>query len=101
MKTIQYDPIGIAFADFNIENKANEFLNSTETKIVVSTFNFINAVRAIVAEDRFDYRNVVFFYKEEEIYLNKYARFDKSLPGFYSPDIDLLHRILSSSINKK
>lgn len=100
MKHIEYNANGEAIADAKAEAKALEFLQSSEEKIVVSTDNFITAIRVSICDGVIDHNQVEFYFvdsKETNWLLHPDAdgRLDQYPHGFCDYQDNLLMRLLA------
>lgn len=100
MKTIEYAARGKAFADAVAEKKAREFLLSDEGGIVVSTENFIEATRALIAEKVIDHSQVHFYFEGKILQPDKDGRCEEWPRGFCDYNMNWLSRILAAAVNK-
>ena len=90
-KTITYHPLGAPVPDASAERLARDFLlDPNQTNIVVSTSNFIDATRCLVADGVYPHDQIVFQYERQlnndnemiEININKYGNLSAWPKGF-------------------
>lgn len=95
LRTIEFHPDGVAFADAKAETAAIEFLTSAvHQHIVVSTANFITAVRALVYEGRCPHDQVEFQFGFWSMSPDRWGRLSDWPNGFCDHMDDLLGRLL-------
>lgn len=71
---IEYNPkYGEAVRDGLCEERALEDYNNN-LDVIISTENYINAIRALAVEGKIDYKKIIFVFEGKELILNKYGR---------------------------
>lgn len=101
MKTVEYSGIGIAFADCLAEHAAQRFLEGYDDHIVVSTSNFIDAVRVCVAEGKIDHKEVQFKFNGEIIPIKANGSLVDWPKGFCDTIMNLQCRALQARIKAR
>lgn len=98
MKTIEYTPDGLPFADAHVESLAREFLLSpvNPQRVEVSTDNFVHAVRALVCEGLISHTEVEFVYEGKVIRCDGDGRIQDWPRGFCDVTEGFLCRILTT-----
>lgn len=82
MKTIEYCPDGIAFADAKAEDEVKKFYDSDATEIKVSTENFILATRARIKEGHILHTEITILFEDMELYIDAEGRLANWPAGF-------------------
>ena len=98
MKTIEYSVDGQAFADAVVEEKARQFLASTDENYTkVSTENFVLAIRVLIHEDVISCSEVEFKYQDLSLKPNSNGRLTYWPLGFCDVNENLLNRLLKGN----
>lgn len=96
MKTIEYSPTGISFADASVEKEAEVFLLGNEDSIVVSTSNFIEAVRCLICDDVIPHDQVQFSFNGELLKPTAYSSLPHWPKGFCDYSMNWSYRVVKA-----
>lgn len=82
MKSIRFQTEGWACADAKAEEEARKFLTGSNTYIIVSTANFIEASRALICEGLIPNTEVEFLFEDQKITADTDGRIQTWPKGF-------------------
>ena len=104
MRTIEYCRTGEAISDFDCEERARRFLKDAsagDSRMNVSTENFILICRVLVHEDYASHKDVCFLFEGRYILPNSEGRLPEWPNGFCTLFDDALSRILEPKTKKE
>jgi hypothetical protein len=101
MKTVEYSSAGTAIPDCIAEQAAQSFLEGHDEHINVSSGIFIDAIRALVAERKFDHTQVQFMWMGDVIPINERGSPIDWPKGFCDTTMNLQGRIIQARIKAR